>query len=88
MDLKSSLLTQGGIRYSSSCDHRWRRAEISQVSIYTYNTSTSPSPEEVAALTRLWAGMSHADRKALLLFARYQAEATVLPAPLAKSRLH
>jgi hypothetical protein len=65
---------------------RRRRTEINSVIFFTSDDSSMPLLEEIADLTRLWATMSHKNRKALLVFAHMQAAATA--PPLAPHRLH
>jgi hypothetical protein len=65
---------------------RRRRTEINNVNSFTANDSSMPLAEEITDLTRLWASMSHKNRKALLVFAQLQAAATA--PPLAPHRLH
>jgi hypothetical protein len=67
---------------------RRRRAEIDNVILFTSDDSSMPLPEEIADLARLWATMSHKNRKALLVFAHLQAAATAPSMPFATQRLH
>jgi hypothetical protein len=65
-----------------------RQTGINNVNLFTSDVSSMPLPEEIADLTRLWATMSHKNRKALLVFAHMQAAATAPSTPFATQRLH
>jgi hypothetical protein len=65
-----------------------RRPRINSVNFFTSDDSSVPLPEEIADLARLWATMSHKNRKALLVFAQLQAAATAPSMPFATQRLH
>jgi hypothetical protein len=65
-----------------------RQTGINNVIFLTSDVSSMPLPEEIADLTRLWATMSHKNRKALLVFAHMQAAATAPSTPFATQRLH
>ena len=58
------------------------------MNFFTSDDSFLPLPDEIADLTRLWATMSHKNRKALLVFAHLQAAATAPSTPFATQRLH
>jgi hypothetical protein len=88
LDRNKSLLTLEVYATLVFVIRQRRRPRINSVNSFTSDDSSMPLPEEIADLTRLWATMSHKNRKALLVFAHMQAAATTPSTPFATPRLH